>query len=172
MALALPVTAAACHSGGVRPRSAELFALDARTGRQQWRVRLSDLDVTPPVADSGAVYISGPDRTAGYDGPTGRVRWRSDYVSRNSPFGTHVVGTTLIASDGHSIATLDTRTGNELSRNQDTDYDCSAGADWPGVHARGADGQVHALDLRSGHPRWEATAEPGFCAPALAAGGA
>ena len=172
MALALSVTAGACHSGGVRRRPAELFALDARTGRQQWRVRLSDLDVTPPIADDRAVYVSGSAGTAAYEGPTGRVRWRSAFVSRNSPFGTHIVGTTFVASDLHSIAALDTNTANELWRNQDADYDCPVSADASGAYARGADGQVHALDLGNGRPRWTVTAEPTFCAPVLPAAGA
>ena len=170
MALA-PLFATACHSGGVRPRSAELFALDARTGRQQWRVRLDNLDVTPPIAGGDAVYVGGSSGTAAYEGATGHLRWHSGYVSQSSPLGANVVGSSLVTSDGHSIVAVD-KTGDELWRNQDADYGCPVTADVTGAYARASDGEVHALDLGNGHQRWTVAAEPGFCAPVLPAGGA
>jgi len=64
--------------------------------------------------DIEAVYVGGSSGTAAYEGATGHLRWHSGYVSRTSPFGTNVVGSSLVTSDGHSIVAVD-KTGLRLN---------------------------------------------------------
>lgn len=68
------------YVGGVRPADGvpegSLFAIDARTGAEQWRYE-TGLVPTPPAVGNGVVYTTA-DAVYALDADDGTVRWRHD----------------------------------------------------------------------------------------------
>lgn len=84
-----------------------VFALDARTGVEQWRFATDVAKVGPVALSGGAVYLSTGDVVA-LDAVTGEVRWRQAVAGAGFvAAGTDVV----VASTPTGLAALDPVTG-------------------------------------------------------------
>ncbi|WP_262403597.1 PQQ-binding-like beta-propeller repeat protein [Actinomadura sp. CNU-125] len=144
-------------------RARNLHALDARTGKQRWKVRLEgdvqNMTVSLTVAD-GAVYDVREDGFVVARDLSGRLLWKRDADLEDlddveSP--TVAGGVVYQGGNGHNAGgeavALDARTGKELWR-----YETDALAAPPTVadgtvYVATKEGELHLLDARTGDSR-------------------
>jgi outer membrane protein assembly factor BamB len=153
-------------------RNGEVVALDALSGAQKWKSKItSEVISSPLVIDDRVVIRSGDGRVFGLDVADGSRKWVFDRAlpalsvrGNGSPVaGTGVVyvgyedGTVVMlrSSDGlqgweQAVASPDGRT--ELDRAADVDGEIQVGGD--AVYATSYHGQTMAMSLNNGRPMW------------------
>lgn len=159
-------------------------ALDAQTGRMQWKAQTVTTSGEPVVAQ-GALYVGADDGTVrAFDATTGQSRWsftRTVGVSAQLGLDGYVAvdgGAVFVTSDGGAIYALDSATGKQrwlytLPATQSHIYTVPVVAGGlVYVAAGGIDGAVYALDAATGKLHWKAAQEGGFDGQPVIVGGA
>jgi outer membrane protein assembly factor BamB len=165
--------------------SGRLFALRARDGRILWSVKVGDQVISTPAIWGQSIITPGYDDDgaflAAYSISSGARRWRTPvpadlYAQLTSPT---IYGNRIYISGGMTIYALSASTGHVLWKSQvttSTDGFVSGPVAVSGhgeyVVAAGMDGQVYALDARTGAVRWSVLAGGGIYhgAPAIYSG--
>lgn len=151
------------------------FALDAETGKVDWRKSLERCAASSPTIGKGVVYQSYMHRVecaqgqAGADGfvvawdaDTGRERWRY----RTAPVESSPLlrGNRLyVGSWDHGVHAINAKTGRRIWRFQaDNEVNTSA-AYWRGSIFIASDGgTLYALSAKTGKPLWSAQSQSRF----------
>jgi outer membrane protein assembly factor BamB len=157
-----------------------VFAIDAATGTELWRISTEDAVFSSPAVDGGTVYIgSGAEDFApgilyALDGSTGAERWR--FATNGAVFGAPAIasGTVFVGSTAGEVYALDGTSGAER-------WTAHAGAALNTLAV--ADGAVYltpmwttgwiaAIDAGTGETRWRTALDPTlFLSPPAVAGG-
>ena len=154
----------------VTSKSGFLYAVDAGTGEQRWRVQLGDYVVrsSPAVVD-GVVYVGGGFHLIAVDAATGQERWRFPmrYAGQASP--TVVGGTIYVASQEGFLYAVDARSGAERWHIQTEGLIFSSPAYSDGAVVVGTDaGVLYAVSTDGGRIRWRRNLDgPIFASPAI-----
>ena len=142
-----------------------VYAIDARTGRERWRLNVgAPIPSTPAIAD-GRVYFTARDRRLhAVDAATGKPLWSRQFgpdlsdanywdFYMSSPV--LAAGRLLVGSgDGHLYA-LDPRSGRLLWRYDAHSRIRSTPAVAQGIAVFGGqDGKVRGVDIASGREKW------------------
>jgi outer membrane protein assembly factor BamB len=149
----------------IASRDKNLYALDAKTGRELWRVRAGDIMTATPALHGDLVIF------AAYDGKVGAVaardgspRWTYDAKLAVAGDLTVADGRVLLGSRSYDLIALDAATGKELWKR----YYWFSWIESPplvrdGVVYTGSSDatNVYAWNLADGTPRWR-TAVPGY----------
>jgi outer membrane protein assembly factor BamB len=136
--------------------SAHLYAFDAQTGAQRWRVGTGQISNAVAVVD-GTVYASEDDgQVHTYDASTGAPGWTSSYEWGQN---VTVAGGAVYGTFGSAVIAIDAATGQRrwtygpMGDDQDSyDHTSTAYADGV-VYALGFQ-RLHALDAATGALRW------------------
>ncbi len=150
-------------AGGVfdDPDGGTLYALDAKTGLEQWRFRYGEVTtwVASPTVMDGMVFI-GSDTLYALDAKTGLELWRFEGEAGSSfapPAATR--GTVYVQSNGQAVHALDAQTGEEQWRfsapERLSTLVPSVAHDT--VFVGSGNGYVYAIDAASGLERWRFT---------------
>lgn len=150
------------------------FALNARTGKVEWKKKNGRCSATAPTVAGGMVYQAWmdfdpcpPNRpgASGYlvawDAKTGRRRWRFGKVPvESSPL---VVGRHLYVGIERKLYALRAKTGRKRWSFQGEDELNTAPAYWRGkVYIAGDQGNLYAVSARTGRLRWRAQSNATF----------
>lgn len=149
----------------VASRDKHLYALDAKTGRERWRVEAGDIMTATPVLHGGNVIF------AAYDGQVravsasdGKPRWTYDAKLAVAGDLTIADGRVLAGSRTYDLIALDAKTGRELWKR----YYWFSWIESPpvvrdGVVYTGSSDatNIYAVDLADGAFRWK-TPVPGY----------
>ncbi|MBA2277675.1 MAG: PQQ-binding-like beta-propeller repeat protein [Chloroflexia bacterium] len=167
------VYASPAVAGGVvylTSKAGFLYAVDARTGEQRWRVLLGDYVVrsSPAVVD-GVVYVGGGFHLVAVDATTGLERWRFPmrYAGQASP--TVVDGTVYVTSQEGFLYAVDARTGAERWHIQTEGLIFSSLAYADGRLVVGTDaGVLYSVSTADGRLDWRHNLDgPMFASPAI-----
>jgi outer membrane protein assembly factor BamB len=151
------------------------FALDARTGKVDWKKSLHRCAASSPTLGRGVVYQSymhpveclqgqaGADGfVVAWDADTGRERWRF----RSAPIESSPLlrGRRLyVGSWDHNVYALNARTGRKLWSFQADDEVNTSAAYWRRmVYIASDGGTLYALSARTGRLRWSAQSNSSF----------
>ena len=151
-----------------------LFALDARTGAERWRVGLGAGVVrghgsTPAVVD-GTVYVGdAAGVVTALDAGTGAVRWTRSTGGRVDSSPTVVDGTVYVGSDDGRLYALDAADGDVVWTAPVGGRVAGAPAVHDGLATVGSsNGRVRAVATADGAERWTFAADDGVeAAPAV-----
>lgn len=151
----------------------ELIALDAASGREQWRLKVDAPLHSAPLASGGRVYVTSvASELFAVDQTTGAVQWTASGLVEPARMMTApspaLVGDTLVApfASGEVTASLvanGRRLWSEALTRQGAATSLSTISDIPGrpavvdglVYAASQSGVVAAIDLRTGTRIWE-----------------
>jgi outer membrane protein assembly factor BamB len=151
------------------------FALNAKTGKVEWRKSNGRCAASSPTIGKGVVYQSYMHRVeclqgqAGADGyvvawdaDTGRERWRFKSAPiESSPL--LVNGTLYVGSWDHNVYALNAKTGRKKWSFQGDDEINTSAAYWRGtVYIASDGGTVYAINARNGRLRWSAQSDSGL----------
>jgi outer membrane protein assembly factor BamB len=156
----------------------ELVALDAASGREEWRTDLRSHLESSPLAVDGTLFV-GTDKTdvVALDTGDGSVRWRfnSPAAIKASPSYHH--GRLYVADYQSSVFSLDAKTGKPLWRTNTSEeppfgrggFFSSPAVGFGRVYVARDDGRVYAFDEKSGRIEWSfPTGAPVYGSPAIA----
>ncbi|MDB1087139.1 serine/threonine-protein kinase [Streptomyces sp. ACA25] len=180
-----PDTGPVIHDGTVYTwGDGELYALEARTGAEQWRHTVGDAATTGGVpvrvlpAQNGVVYVSAGSRVLALDLRTGAERWRFDAPAAVLCPPTYAVGRAggpaglFFADYLGTVYALDPGTGDHRWRIA-TEARQSAEpvvvAD--GLVHLGSGSAMYTLDAVSGTPRWRFGAQDTIVGSPVVTGG-
>jgi outer membrane protein assembly factor BamB len=91
-----------------------LYALDAISGAEKWRMPLGQGSRSTPTVDAGVVYVGGNDRYLyAVDAVTGEVRWRFETISRLVSSPTVSGDTVYVGGTDQVLFAIATDTGLE-----------------------------------------------------------
>ena len=151
------------------------FALDAKTGKVDWKKSLRRCAASSPTIGDGVVYQSymhpvvcaqgqaGADGfVVAWDADTGRERWRFKSASiESSPLLRG--GRLYVGSWDHKVYALDARSGRRIWSFQTDDEVNTAAAYWKRtIYIASDGGTVYALNARTGKLRWSAQSDSRF----------
>ena len=158
------------------PQQKGLFlAVDARTGRVDWRRDFNRCAASSPTVGRGVVYqaymdfVNCPQDRPGatgfviaMDARTGHQLWRF----KGAPFESSpllVRNTLYVGSWDHGVYALDARTGRRRWRFQADDQVNTSPAYWRGtIYIASDGGTLYALGARTGKLRWQAHSHAKF----------
>ncbi|MDG9704559.1 PQQ-binding-like beta-propeller repeat protein [Streptomyces sp. DH37] len=144
-----------------------LYALEARTGAEQWSYPVGDTSVTGGVpvrllpADDGVVYVSAGSRVFALDAATGAERWRFDAPAAFlcppafAPGAAIAGGGVYLADYLGTVYALDAANGHDrwrIATESRQSAEPLVVAD--GLVHLGSGGALYTLDAVSGTPRW------------------
>lgn len=169
-------------SGGLTATESQIFvgsehgfvyALNAATGEQNWKVAVEGEALAPPMVAKGIVVVNTlSGRVYGLDEASGEQKWRFDNVV--PPLTLRGLGAPAIASGGVFMGTPDGRLNvltleqgyqawelqitqpegsNDLERLVDVDADAKIEGDT--VYAVAYNGDLIAVDIRNGQEKWK-----------------
>jgi len=153
----------------------DLYALDAKTGTQQWIFQTGNVGLavpggtgsSPAVVD-GSVYINGDKKVYAIDAKSGIEQWNVREGFTASPA---VVDDTVYAVSRDSIYALDARTGAEKWSSRLSGLVNSSPAVGNGtVYVGDEKGHVYALDAQTGAEQWRKKTGEKIKSPAIADG--
>jgi outer membrane protein assembly factor BamB len=151
------------------------FALDAKTGKVDWRKSLARCAASSPTLGKGVVYqaymatvpcTEGKPGSDGFlvawDADTGRERWRFKTLPiESSPLLRN--GTLYVGAWDHKVHAIDARSGRQKWSFQADEQVNTSAAYWKGTIFIGSDGgTLYALSARSGKLRWSAKSNARF----------
>jgi outer membrane protein assembly factor BamB len=151
------------------------FALDAKTGRVDWRKSLGRCAASSPTIGKGTIYqaymatvpcTEGKPGSDGFlvawDANTGRERWRFKSLPiESSPLLRN--GTLYVGSWDNKVHAIDARTGRQRWAFQADDQVNTSAAYWRGtIYIASDGGTLYALNAGSGRLRWSAQSNPRF----------
>ncbi len=151
------------------------FALDAKTGKVDWRKDLGRCAASSPTIGKGVVYqaymhpVACLQDQAGADGflvawdaDTGRERWRFKSAPiESSPLLKN--GRLYIGNWDHNVYAIDATTGKKIWSFQADDQVNTSAAYWRGRIFIGSDGgTLYALSARTGRLLWSAQSQSKF----------
>ena len=151
------------------------FALDAKTGKVDWKKSLRRCAASSPTIGDGVVYQSymhpvvcaqgqaGADGfVVAWDADTGRERWRF----KSAPIESSPLlrgGRLYVGSWDHRVYALDARTGRRIWSFETDDEVNTAAAYWKRtIYIASDGGTVYALNARTGKLRWSAQSDSRF----------
>jgi outer membrane protein assembly factor BamB len=151
------------------------FALDAKTGKVDWKKSLRRCAASSPTIGDGLVYQSymhpvvcsqgqaGADGfVVAWDADTGRERWRF----KSAPIESSPLlrgGRLYVGSWDHRVYALDARTGRRIWSFETDDEVNTAAAYWKRtIYIASDGGTVYALNARTGKLRWSAQSDSRF----------
>lgn len=159
-----------------------IYALDARTGRLEWKFEAGDVVHSSPALDNGAVYVGCWNGVLyALDAETGRLRWEFATGTDKTHFMQGIPGSPAVADgivvigsrDGY-IYGLDAGTGEKLWRqgNHGSWVIASPSIRDDAVYVTTSDSMVfRVLALKSGKPLWELPyLAYSFSSPAISGG--
>jgi outer membrane protein assembly factor BamB len=151
------------------------FALDARTGKVDWRKNTGRCAASSPTIGKGVVYQSymhpveclqdqaGADGyVVAWDADTGRERWRFKTLPvESSPL---LLGNRLfVGSWEHKVHALNAKTGKQIWSFQTDDQVNTSAAYWKGRIFIGSDGgTLYSLSAKTGKLLWSAQSQARF----------
>nr|WP_206442498.1 PQQ-binding-like beta-propeller repeat protein [Streptomyces boncukensis] len=161
-----------------------LYALEARTGTEQWSYPVGDASATGGVpvrvtaGDDGAVYVSAGSRVFALDAATGAERWRFDAPAAFLCPPAHVPGPAVtgggiyLADYLGTVYALDAGNGHDRWRiATEARHSTEPVVAADGLVHLGSGSAVYTLDAVSGTPRWRfATGADVVGAPVVADG--
>jgi glucose dehydrogenase len=149
----------------VSSRDKHLYALDARTGREAWRVAAGDImTATPALYRDLVIFAAYDGRVQAVSARDGKPRW--SYDAKVAVPGDLVVAENrvLVGSRSYDLVALDAATGKELWKH----YYWFSWIESPpvvrdGVVYTGSSDAtaIYAIDLADGSRRWK-SAVPGY----------
>ena len=153
------ISSAAVDDGTVYVGSTDghLYAIDAATGRSRWKFRTDARVTSSPAVHAGMVYFSSYDGFVyAVNAPTGHLRWKFQTGGERRYAGKHLHGLLPAAE----------------AMPDPYDVYLSSPAVWHGlVYIGSGDGNVYALDARTGSVTWKfATGNVVHASPAVAEG--
>ena len=134
-----------------------LYAIDAASGAQKWKVETKAWEVSSPAVVSGAVYFLSYDgHLYALDATTGQVKWKFSTGGEKHYAGTHL---------HHLEPAVE-------SMPDPWDFYLSSPSVWNGaVYFGSSDGNVYSLDASSGALKWKfKTGDVVHSSPAIADG--
>jgi outer membrane protein assembly factor BamB len=151
------------------------FALDAKTGRVDWKKSLGRCAASSPTIGYGVVYQSymhpvvcaqdqaGADGfVVAWDAKTGRERWRF----KTAPIESSPLlkgGRIYVGSWDHKVHAIDAQTGRQVWSFEADDQVNTSAAYWRRTIYIATDGgTLYALDARTGRLRWSARSASRF----------
>ncbi len=151
------------------------FALDAETGKVEWRKSLGRCAASSPTIGRGVVYqsymhrvVCGQDQAGAdgfvvaWDADTGRERWRF----KSAPIESTPLlknGRVYVGSWDHHVYALDADTGRRLWSFTADDQVNTSASYWRGRIFIGSDGgTLYALSARTGRLLWSAQSQSKF----------
>jgi outer membrane protein assembly factor BamB len=151
------------------------FALDAKTGKVDWKKSLRRCAASSPTLGKGLVYQSymhpvvcaqgqaGADGfVVAWDADTGRERWRF----KSAPIESSPLlrgGRLYIGSWDHKVYALDARTGRRIWSFETDDEVNTSAAYWQRtIYIASDGGTLYALNARTGKLRWSAQSNSSF----------
>jgi outer membrane protein assembly factor BamB len=142
------------------------FALDAKSGRTQWKRRIGRLNASSPAYSKGRLYVVNlvPGHVLKLDAKTGRTIWKRDLPDRaeSSPL---VIGRTLyFGAENGRLYALSTVNGNERWSTELGGAVKAAPAYYGGkLFVGDYGGHMNAVDAKSGRLLWQSgSLGPGF----------
>jgi outer membrane protein assembly factor BamB len=146
-------------------RDKNLYALDAETGRERWRVAAGDMmTATPALYEDTVIYAAFDGKVRAVSATDGEPRWTYD-AKLAVPGDVVVAGDrVLVGSRSYDLIALDAATGKELwKRYYWFSWIESPPVVFDGVIYTGSSDatNVYAIDLVDGSLRWK-TAVPGW----------
>lgn len=153
------LSSAAVDDGTVYVGSTDghLYAIDAATGRARWKFRTDARVTSSPAVHAGMVFFSSYDGFVyAVDAPTGQLRWKFQTGGERRYAGKHLHGLLPAAE----------------AMPDPYDMYLSSPAVWHGlVYIGSGDGNVYALDARTGAVTWKfTTGNVVHASPAIAEG--
>jgi outer membrane protein assembly factor BamB len=151
------------------------FALDAKTGKVDWRKSLGRCAASSPTIGKGVVYQSYMHPVAclqdqagangfvvAWDADTGRERWRFKTAPIESSPLLHG-GRLYVGSWDHNVYAIDADTGRKVWSFQADDQVNTSAAFWRGRIFIASDaGTLYALSARTGRMLWSAQSQSKF----------
>lgn len=141
----------------------ELVALDAATGKPEWKRRLPTHLESSPMAAQGTVYI-GSDKTnlIALDADDGRIRWQFNTPGAIKASPSYRDGRIFVADYEGTMFSLDAETGKPAWRTNTTEvrpfgkggFYSSPAIAFGRVYAARDDGTVYAFDEETGKVEW------------------
>ncbi len=151
------------------------FALDAKTGKVDWRKSLDRCAASSPTIGKGVIYQAymatvpcdeGKPGSDGFlvawDADTGRERWRFKTLPiESSPLLRN--DTLYVGTWDHKVHALDARTGRQKWSFQADEQVNTSAAYWKGtIYIASDGGTLYALDAGTGKLRWSAQSNARF----------
>ncbi len=151
------------------------FALDAKTGKVDWRKSLDRCAASSPTIGKGTIYqaymatvpcTEGKPGSDGFlvawDADTGKELWRFKTLPiESSPLLRN--GTLYVGSWDNRVHAIDARTGRQKWAFQADDQVNTSAAYWKGaIYIASDGGTLYALSAGSGKLRWSAQSNPRF----------
>ncbi len=151
------------------------FALDAKTGKVDWRKSLHRCAASSPTIGDGVVYQSymhpvvcqqnqpgANGFVVAWDADTGRERWRFKTAPvESSPLLRN--GRLYVGSWDHKVYALNARTGRRIWSFEADDQVNTSAAYWRRtIYIASDGGTLYALDARTGRLRWSAQSHAGL----------
>jgi outer membrane protein assembly factor BamB len=151
------------------------FALDAETGKVDWRKSLGRCAASSPTIGKGVVYQSYMHRVeclqdqagangflVAWDADSGRERWRFNTAPiESSPLLKN--GRLYVGSWDHNVYAIDADTGRKVWSFQADDQVNTSAAYWRGrIFIASDGGTIYALSARTGRLLWSAQSQAKF----------
>jgi len=159
-----------------------IYALDAATGKLQWKTKAGDVVHSSPAVVNGVVYVGCWDGVLyALDARTGQLRWKvatgvdTTHFMQGIPGSPAVSeGVVVFGSRDNNIYALDAATGKQLWKldNQGSWVIASPAIKDGVVYVTTSDSvKMRALDLKTGKSAFEVTYKAyGFSSPSIAGG--
>lgn len=153
----------------------EFYAVDAKTGREKWRVQIGLYVRSSPAVINGVVYFGDWLGTFyALDAKTGQTKWTFSTYGPVIPSPTVVDGTIYVGSKFPCLYAIDAGTGQQK-------WCFSFGSSWVESSAAVVNGTIYvgssdwqrvsAVDAATGEPKWhfQTKGDP-WCSPAVSNG--
>jgi outer membrane protein assembly factor BamB len=151
------------------------FALDAKTGKVDWRKSLGRCAASSPTVGKGVVYVSYMHRVeclqdqagadgflAAWDADTGRERWRFNSAPiESSPLlrGNRI----YVGTWDHNVYAINAHTGRKIWGFKTDDQVNTSAAYWNGrIFIANDGGSLYALSAKTGRLLWSAQSQSKF----------
>ncbi|GAB4451436.1 MAG: PQQ-binding-like beta-propeller repeat protein [Armatimonadaceae bacterium] len=135
----------------------DLVALDAKTGREQWRVKTGGSIFSTPLVAENTVYFGSADHYVyAADAKSGKVKWKAKTGGAVFAGAAKAGDIVCIGSTDTSIYGLDARNGKVLwvARGENM-YQSQAATDGKRFFVGGWDNQFRCLDAKTGSELWK-----------------
>lgn len=131
-----------------------LFSLDAKTGKQNWRIGATGVGASDPTVVDGTVYVGAYGETAAVDAATGETIWHFTESGTGQNSGAPAVKDGKVFLAGTPKLALDAKTGEEIWR-QDYSGASEAGTVWDGIFYVPSGKAMFAYDAETGEKAFE-----------------